>query len=109
MTKQSMQSTAPAWESQQVLVMTPTGFDISCHDRTQDWLHSPLLLRIFFAEFVFVQLIFFLARVAAPWLLNLKTQTHGKPTVACMPWMMNSCLSSSILKKGHKIPKANTV
>jgi hypothetical protein len=84
MTKQSMQSTA-AWESQGVLFTTPTGFDISCHNRTQDWLHSPLLPRIFFTKFVFVQLIFFLADVAAPRLLNLKTQTHCKPTVACAP------------------------
>jgi hypothetical protein len=71
--------------------MTPrTGFDICCHDRTQDWLQSPLLLRIFFAEFISVQLVFFLADVTAPQLLNLKTETHRKLTVACAPWMIHA-------------------
>jgi hypothetical protein len=46
-----------------ILHATPIGFDISSHDRTQDWLHSLLLLRIFFTEFIFIQLVFFLAGV----------------------------------------------
>jgi hypothetical protein len=80
-----MHSTA-AWESQQVLIMTPTGFDISqLQQQDSDWLRSPLLLRIVFAEFIFVQLIFFLAGMAAPRLLNLKTPTHHEAAVACAP------------------------